>query len=341
MQLRIAAAGLAVALVAATASADDAADLATARAEGIEGITLADAGNCREAIEKLTRAEALHHAPTTAVRLAECEIEVGKLVSGTERLNRVVREPLGPSPSAPFVAAAARAQRDLDAALPRVATLRITTPVPPGAKLAVAIDGEPAPVAIVNGIRQIDPGRHRVELSAPGYRTAVADATLEEGRATNVTLTLERDPNASADASEAGASAADGSGGGGGAAGARGAEGDGRSSVGSIAAFGVAALGLGVGVVGAVMTAEKSATLEESCGPSKACPESSAADLRTAKTWATVSTVGFVGAGVGALVGVALLVTGHSPSARTAATARPRGVRPTVGFGTVGVGGNF
>src|SRR5262245_6301690 len=88
---------------AASASADDAADTATARALGVEGVTLADAGRCSEAIDKLARAERLHHAPTTATRLGECEIEVGKLVAGSERLQRVVREPLAGNAHPAFV----------------------------------------------------------------------------------------------------------------------------------------------------------------------------------------------------------------------------------------------
>src|SRR6185369_16034100 len=52
----------------------------------------ADAGKCPEAIEKLTRAEALHHAPTILGRLGECQVNVVEVVTSTENLNTVVRE---------------------------------------------------------------------------------------------------------------------------------------------------------------------------------------------------------------------------------------------------------
>ena len=78
-----------------------AADVAAARALGQEGVKLADAGNCSEALNKLERAEKMFHAPTTLGRLGECQVMMGKLVEGTENLHRVVLETL--SPTAPLV----------------------------------------------------------------------------------------------------------------------------------------------------------------------------------------------------------------------------------------------
>src|SRR5688500_11413705 len=63
-------------------------NVAAARALGVQGIQLADAGQCDKAIEKLSRAEALYHAPTILGRLGECQVQVGQVVLGTENLNR-------------------------------------------------------------------------------------------------------------------------------------------------------------------------------------------------------------------------------------------------------------
>src|SRR4029079_17212090 len=52
-------------LVASRVWAQDAGDMATARTLGTEGLRLAESGDCAGAVEKLTRAEKLHHAPTT------------------------------------------------------------------------------------------------------------------------------------------------------------------------------------------------------------------------------------------------------------------------------------
>jgi hypothetical protein len=73
-----------LATLASTGHADEAAEnIAAARTLGIQGVQLAEAGKCPEAIEKLTRAEALHHAPTILGRLGECQVNVGEVVIGT------------------------------------------------------------------------------------------------------------------------------------------------------------------------------------------------------------------------------------------------------------------
>src|SRR5690606_5856654 len=144
---------------------------------GVEGVTLANAGKCAEAVPKLERAEALHPAPTTATRLGECEIELGRLVRGTERLQRVVRERLPANAHPAFVAAVARARAALEAALPRIATLRIDVAAPPGVELALTIDGEPASSALVGVDRRIDPGAHEVLVRADGYLPKAARVT--------------------------------------------------------------------------------------------------------------------------------------------------------------------
>lgn len=316
-------------LVTSPAHADDAANTATARALGVEGVTLADAGKCREAIEKLERAERLHHAPTTATRLAECEIELGRLVSGTERLQRVVREPLAANAHPAFVAAAARAQRDLDLALPRIATLRLSVKAPAGAKLTITIDDEPASDAILDSNRRTDPGTHRIMVNAHGYTPAAATAQLEEGQTKSVLLELQVDPAAPPEprpiANEAVIP-----------------EARAGSKAPAIVAFGVSALGLGAGIAGAVIVSSKSHALEGACDASRVCPDASRTDISSARQWATVSTVGFVTAGVGLVSGVVLLLTAGAP-VDPAPPLAPRGLRlrPAVGMTSLGVDGVF
>src|SRR5262245_36284678 len=101
-------------------------NVAAARALGIQGVQLADAGKCDQAIEKLQRAESLYHAPTILGRLGECQVAVGQIVLGTENLNRVVREQLAPNAPQAFRNAQERAKKALDAALPKIAYLTVT-----------------------------------------------------------------------------------------------------------------------------------------------------------------------------------------------------------------------
>src|SRR5688572_31584617 len=175
--------------------AQSAEDKAAARTLGTEGIKLANAGNCEAAVDKLARAEALYHAPTILGRLGECQVALGKLVEGTENLNRVVREAL-PSNSPPAYAQARdRAQGVLDAALPRIAKLKIVVE-PSVDGLEVLVGDKPVPTALLGAERPTDPGTHQIVARAPGYRPASAEVTLVEGGAQSVSLVLIADETA-------------------------------------------------------------------------------------------------------------------------------------------------
>ena len=178
------------------AHADDSAEsVAAARTLGIQGVQLADAGKCPEAIEKLKRAESLHHAPTILGRLGECQVTVGEVVEGTENLNLVVREPLAPTAPKVFFDAQTRAQKALTAATPKIAHLIIRL-TPADVKASVAVAGKPVPAALIGAERPTDPGTHQVTATAEGYKPASATVTLAEGGHQDITLLLEKDPNA-------------------------------------------------------------------------------------------------------------------------------------------------
>jgi hypothetical protein len=311
--------------VASSARADEAANTATARALGVEGVTLAEAGKCAEAIEKLERAERLHHAPTTATRLGECEIEVGRLVSGTERLQRVVREPLPPNAHPAFAAAVVRAEKGLVNALPRIATLRISVMAPPGTKLTVAIDDEPAPDAILDSNRRIDPGPHKISVTANGFLPNEATTSLDEGQTKTISLVLRPAPNAPAERTIGSPSLT--------------TEATRGPRAPTIVAFGIGALGLGAGILGAITVANKSRTLEGNCNENKVCPTDSRSDITSAKQWATASTIGFVAGGVGVATGIVLLLSSGSAAPHPPPTGLR--VRPSLGAASVGIDGVF
>jgi hypothetical protein len=310
-------------LFSARAHGDEAGDTATARALGVEGITLADGGRCREAVEKLERAEKLHHAPTTAAWLGECEIELGKLVVGTERLQRVVHEPPGGSPA--FAAAVLRAHKRLDEVLPRIPTLRIAVSAPAGAKVTVTIDGEPVPDVAVDTPRPVDPGPHTVQAAARGFFTSSVTTSLVEGQARSVSLELRPDPNAPA-AAPAGTAERTARAGGS------------FMRAPTLVAFGLGALGLGVGIAAGAAAAGRSAALTSGCDANKVCPPALQSDIDAGKRWSTISKIGFIGSGVAVATGVVLLL-----STDAARTERRAGavVHPVVGAGYAGLNGAF
>jgi hypothetical protein len=103
-----------------------------------------------------------------------------------------------------------------------------------------------------------------------------------------------------------------------------------------VAMFALGGLGLAAGVVGGINVATKSYALDNACS-GYVCPPERDNDIREAKTWATISTVGFVTAGLGLAGGILWLATAPS-SAPSPARA---GIRPGVGFASVGVNGEF
>lgn len=327
-------AGIAVALVGAltsgVASADEpsAADIAAARALSQEGTKLANANKCAEAIDKLSRAEKLFHAPTTLSRLGECQVKVGRVVEGTENLNRVVRETLAPNAPKAFVKAQERAKELLPAARAKIAKLTVTVNAPKGAEIAVRVDGEPMNSANLGTERPVDPGEHTIEASAPGHTSAKAKAQLKEGGAESVTLTIEVDPNAPKVAvshptdpkpkdtppppppRES------------------------SSKVPVFLAFGVGLVGIGVGATFGVLASGKKSDLDGSCNADKRCPPDQEGTLNSAKTFSTVSTIGFIVGGIGIATGTVLLVTSSGGS-------KTGSVSPFVGLGNAGVTGTF
>jgi hypothetical protein len=163
---------------------------ASARPLATEGLGLAANGDCRGAIEKLTKSEALVHAPSTSVALAQCNIAQGRVIAGIEILTRVINEPLAPDAPQPFVEARQRAQPMRDAAQTRVAKLRIHVEGagPPGS-LQVMLDGQSINPGWLDQDLPVDPTAHHVVVKE-NAQTAEADVSLGDGQARTVSLNL-------------------------------------------------------------------------------------------------------------------------------------------------------
>jgi hypothetical protein len=328
--------------VPALAADPTAEDIAAARTLGVQGIQLADAGNCAEAIDKLERAEALYHAPTILGRLGECQVQVGQIVKGTENLNRVVREQLAPNAPAVFKQAQDRAKQQLDAALPRIAYLTVKVE-PSAANASVTVDNVAVPAALIGAERPTDPGTHEVVANATGYSQARQSVTLAEGGHQEVTLTLASDASAVASTPlntntttlpEGGAVNLT-------PAPAPAPAPPQRDNSLAIFALGVGGAGLVVGTVTGVLAISKKNDLE--C-PDKKCPPSQHDNLDSANTMAMISNVGFGVGIVGAAIGTVLLVTGghktEAPPPAPATALRLR-ARPFVSQNSVGLAGTF
>jgi len=337
----------------ANAEEDSATEIAAARTLAVDGLKLAQAGKCEEAIPKLDRAEKLHHSAIVLSRLGECQVSEGKLVEGTEMLRKVLREPLPANPSPALSKAYDRAQTVLDAAKPRIAGLTVSVTAPPGAELRLLVDGVAVASSLVDSELPADPGDHVVEASAPGYLKATARVSLGSADKKTVALRLEVDPNAPAlTPINAGPQAKPAA-----AVQVKASQAaapppvtppppaKSRSRAPAYVSWGVGLAGVGVGTAFGVMAMQGKNDLN--CQGNN-CPPSSAHELETAKRNGNISTVAFAVGGAGLVLGTVLYFTSGSGSTEAHGSSTPprtfaglqRG-RAMIGPGSVQLAADF
>jgi len=346
----------------AVALADEdpsAAETAAARGLAVDGLKLAKAGQCREAVDKLERAEKLHHSAIVLARLGECYIGLGRLVQGSESLRKVLREPLPPDPSPALQQAYERAQTLVQETKASIAGLTITLMGAKDATPSLLIDGGEVPATVLGVELPVDPGEHTVEVRAPGFLKATSRAKLGTGEKQTISIELKRDPNATigdkpavvaspnpaANSVGPTAATADGSAG----LGAPLNEPEkhtGSTRTWGYLSYGVGAVGLGVGLVFGRAAMQDKTQLDSDC-PGKVCGSDQADRLDSAKTKGLVSTIGFGVGAAGIVLGTVLVLSssgdssasGSNPSrTKTAASFRPRAA---IGFGSAYVGADF
>lgn len=314
-----------------------AADVTMARQLGNQGLELAAAGDCAAAIDPLSRSESMHHAPTTLAILGECHVALGKLVEGVEELTRVVRENLDEQSPVSFRAAQDRARVRLDEARPRLPKMRVVVVgAAPNTALTVRVDGESIPIASLGLDRPVDPGHHRVDATASGYKQASGELTLAEGETRALSIQLERLPeDVAPDAPEGGPATVSSS-----AAVSLQAP---TSRTPAYVVFGIGAAAVVTGAGFGLFTLSKTSSLDKMCPSPSTCPASARADIDLAKTTAWTSNISF---GVGAaalLAGLYLALRGHGTDrASTAHNATSNTtIHPRIAVGSAGIEGSF
>ncbi len=334
---------------------DQSADIAAARGFAVDGMKLADAGRCDQAIEKLQRSEKLHHSAIVLGKLGECLVNQGRVVEGSEALRKMLREPLPANPSPALLKAYERAQAALDSAKPQIANVVITIKGTNGVEPTVTIDGQPVPPAVLGGERPTDPGEHVIEATAPGYLKATQKFTIAAGRKQSIELVLERDPSAPVAPPPGSAEASTTAPGGEPVPG-----GDTPPSMSSSESVGVGITGdrapnrtaayvswvlggvaLGVGAGFGYIALKDKNDLDDKCS-SNVCPQSEQESLDSAKRAGTISTIAMGVGAAGVVLGTVLFFTAGSsdtPSADNAArsgrrqTARADALRARAGVG--------
>jgi hypothetical protein len=305
--------------------------------------------------------------------IARASSKLGQYVKAREAYLKITKEQLPANAPQAFRDAQSSAAREMAAIDHKIAGLVIKVEGAGEAKdLQVKLDNNSVPSVLVGVSQPVDPGEHRVEAVATGYRAQPKSIKVGEAEKATVTVKLEVDPNAApppvaapaggpkpgepAPASSSGAAQVGATGSVGGnvpppAPDSSGSSGSGGSKIAAFTALGVGAVGIGVGTAFILKSSAKRSEADDLCKTGVGgCPPERKNDILAlddeASSAQTIAIVGFAAGGACLATGVLLLVLsgGHSSDSKSAsvAPAVPRpSVQPWVGLGMAGVSGRF
>lgn len=279
-------------------------DPVAAREQVKLGYQLAQDGKCAEAIPHFLESLKLDVKAVTLINLASCEEKTAHL-----------SDALGH-----WVEARSRAQVEGNAAIEEEAEKRAKALEPKLPKLTVVVAGAPADAEVTrDGVAlgtasmgvplPVNPGAHVLVVHAKGHEDTSVNVSLAEGEAKRVELKLGAPKKEVARGPGAG-----------------GTDSDARPLSPLVyIGFGTALAGVAVGTITGLMAVGKASTAKDSC-PNNECSPSGLDAVDSGRTFATISTIGFIVGGVGAGVGVyGLLFAKPKSSTSVAVSVGPTG----------------
>lgn len=159
---------------------------ANARRLVLEGDKLYAKQNYMQALERYAEAYRLMHVPTVGVEVVKAQEALGKILEAAQTAQEVSALPR--QPNEPSVFSDARLQAAQDALRLNALTPTLLLDVAPrGVLFTVQIDGV-APLGA--SPFAVNPGPHRVRVSADGYESAELDVSPQEAERQTLTVTL-------------------------------------------------------------------------------------------------------------------------------------------------------
>ena len=318
---------------------------ASARALATQGADALKNGKFADALDLVSRAQAIVHAPTHLLMIARAQTGLGKLVAAQETYLKLMREELAANAPQAFKNAQAAAKDELAAIEPKIGQLRLTVDGAVQKKATIKIDDQPMPTALLGVFRPIDPGSHAVVVYPPGQNPVSGKVDIKDGEKKELKLVIPDGPitgvpNNPADNPDA-------------AKPDTGTQKDTGGFMTPVRGAGIAVAGVGlVGVVvGSIFVAQGFSKTSQANGlcnlPMGACPVSMMGQIQSLdNTAATDKTIGAVALGIGgaALVtGVVLLVVGKPKPAAAAlpAAASKASIEPWFGGTSGGLRATF
>lgn len=259
-------------------------------------------------------------APSVALWLARALNAQGRLVAAAERYAEAARLPTDQGDATVQAAAQRDAAEELDALTPQIPNLMVQVPGAAQSELALAIDGQALPSAVVGEQQPVDPGKHHIEVRR-GDQLSVADVELARGETKTATLRFTESGSAPTAAANDTPGQSTESVEPEGAAARAGKSMPSQRALGFVVGgAGVAGLAVG-GVFGYLALQSRQEQLDQCASPSD-CPDHSGAATAhdAAVTRGTISTVAFIAGAAATTLGIVLIAT-----AKTGAHEEPRG----------------
>ncbi len=322
----------------ATKGPPSAADRETARSLVGLGHKKTAAGDLKGALQAYKQADAIMGVPTTGALVAKGYERLGQLLDAHDALVKVTLFPKKPNEPPAFAGARDAARAKIQQLRPRIPSLKVelnTTkgPLPAGVEPVIHIDGVKLAGMLAAVPRKVNPGKHTISGSAPGWRAELEVTVKErENRVVKLVLKPHKDdkpngdkpngdkpngdkPNGNGDKVESGA------------------------PVLAIVGFVIGGVGVAAGAITGGLAMSAGSAAKEGCN-GNVCPTANQDDADHATLMAHISTAGFAVGGAGVVLGViGLLLPDAEPS--SPAKKKDAQLQPWLGLGTIGLSGTF
>jgi hypothetical protein len=179
----------------------------TARSWVLEGRQLYAEREYERALERFEAAWRLIRVPTTGIEVARTQLALGHWVEANAVAAEVANLPEAANEPAVFQVARAEASELMLGLSPRVPALALEIEPAPS-ELRIEIDGAAMPTTGRELSFRLNPGQHRLRVSAPGYLTIERELPLAERERRMLSLVLVPEPGGTAVAAPAPALAA-------------------------------------------------------------------------------------------------------------------------------------
>lgn len=333
-------------------AAPSAADMESARQLFKEGKELREKGQLVPAREKLKAAHALGQTPVTGLELGKTHMMLNELVDAREAFLSVGRIPVASDETKKSADARVECEKLAAEIKPRIPFIKVkVNNAPAGVPVKVTVDGDDIPSAALSQPRAVNPGHRVIVAKVEGSPDAKAEIDIKEGETLDVALYIKTPkkkvtppPDEQPRPDETPPPVAEqpppppppqptytppppppqpeqp------------------KGPMSPLVPIGFVVAGVGViaGAATGILALRKADEVKTAC-PNAVCSQANKPALDETRTLATISTISFAVAGAGVVLGIIGIAKGRAPAEQ------PTGafVRPTFGFGTLGLEGAF